>query len=170
MFLNGDGQSNFEQLIEQHPRAKYYYHQLKEEYRNKRNSVLAKGEKFQLNYIGNHCRGSTFYDVSHLKTPKLETRIDTINQKIDGFYFGRYDIKAENIEAIEEGKFKIIELNGMGSLPTHIYDPDHSLRNAYKTIFQHRNIAYKISKENKKRGHKFVSFKEIRKIVNQYGI
>jgi len=65
---------------------------------------------------------------------------------------------------------KIIELNGMGSLPTHIYDPKHTIRNAYKTLFHHRKIAYRISKENKKRGHKFVPFSEIRKIVKKYGI
>jgi len=58
----------------------------------------------------------------------------------------------------------------MGSLPTHIYDPEHSLWNAYKTLIHHRKIAYKISKENKKRGHKFISFKEIRAIVKKYGI
>jgi hypothetical protein len=56
----------------------------------------------------------------------------------------------------------------MGSLPTHIYDPGHSIRNAYKILLQHRKIAYHISKENKKRGHKFVPFKEIRRIVKKY--
>jgi hypothetical protein len=29
------------------------------------------------------------------------------------FYFGRYDIKTKSVKDLYEGKFKIIELNGM---------------------------------------------------------
>jgi len=36
MFLHGDGKSTFEQLVYYHPRAKYYYHQMKEDYKDKR--------------------------------------------------------------------------------------------------------------------------------------
>lgn len=170
MFLHGDGKNTFEQLVYNHPRAKYYYRQFKEEYPEKRTSVLADWEKFQLNYIGNHCRGSVFYDVSNIITPQLEQVIDEISKKVDGFYFGRYDIKTKSVDALYQWNFKIIELNGMGSLPTHIYDPNHNARNAYKILFQHRKIAYRISKENKKRGNKFISLKEIHRIVKQYGI
>ena len=98
MFLHGNGKTTFEQLVYHHPRAKYYYHQLEKEYHKKRTSTLADGEKFQLNYIGNHCRGSVFYDVSKIITPQLETLIDNISKKVDGFYFGRYDIKAKSVE------------------------------------------------------------------------
>ncbi len=170
MFLHGDGKSSFEKLVEQHPRARYYYSQLKKEYANMWENIIADWQKIQLNYIGNHLRWSTFYDVSYLITPKVEKTIDDISKKINGFYFGRYDIKAINKESLSTGDFKIIELNGMWSLPTHIYDPKHSIRNAYRTLFYHWKIAYRISKENKKRGHKFVSFTEIRKIIKQYGI
>jgi len=170
MFLYGDGKSTFEELVHHHPRAKYYYNQLKEEYPDKRTNILDEWEKFQLNYIGNHCRGSVFYDVSNLITPQLETVIDDISKKVPGFYYGRYDIKVKSVEDLYAWNMKIIELNGMGSLPTHIYDPKHTIRNAYKTLFHHRKIAYRISKENKKRGHKFVPFSEIRKIVKKYGI
>lgn len=170
MFLHGNGKNTFEELIYTHPRAKYYYHQLKDEHKNNRTHILADGEKFQLNYIGNHVRGSTFYDVSPIITPELEKTIDTISKKIHGFYFGRYDIKAESIEEMSQWNFKIIELNGMWSLPTHIYDPKHSLRNAYKTLFQHRNIAYKISKKNKKRWHPFIGVREMYNTIKKYGI
>lgn len=40
MFLHGDGKHTFEQLIYHHPRAKYYYNQLKEEYPEKWTSIL----------------------------------------------------------------------------------------------------------------------------------
>lgn len=170
MFLHGNGKDTFEKLVYNHPRAKYYYQQFEKEYANKRTNILADGEKFQLNYIGNHCRWSTFYDVSSIITPKLEGIIDNMSKKIEWFYFGRYDIKTKSVEALYQWQFKIIELNGMGSLPTHIYDPKYSLRNAYKTLFHHRDIAYRISKENKKRGHAFASYKDMHKIVKKYGI
>lgn len=170
MFIYGDGKSTFEKLVYNHPRAKYYYQQFKQEYKAKRWDILSDGEKIQLNYIGNHCRWSVFYDVSKIITPQLEETIDKISKKIDWFYFGRYDIKAKKVEDLYIGEFKVIELNGMGSLPTHIYDPEHSIVNAYKTLFYHRKLVYRISKENKKRGHVFASLKEIHKIVKKYGI
>lgn len=48
--------------------------------------------------VGNHVKGVTFRDMSHLITSDLEKEIDTISQHIDGFYVGRYDIKADSIE------------------------------------------------------------------------
>lgn len=170
MFLEGNGKDTFEELVYKHPRAKYYYHQLEKDYPDKWESIINNGEQFQLNYIGNHCRWSVFYDVSDIISPQLEKVIDDISQKVDGFYFGRYDIKAKSVKALEQWQFKIIELNGMGSLPTHIYDPKHNVRNAYKTLFDHRKIAYRISKENKKNGYAFVEIKKIIRIIKKYGI
>jgi hypothetical protein len=40
MFLDGNGKHTFEELVYHHPRAKYYYHQLKEEYSNQWTSVV----------------------------------------------------------------------------------------------------------------------------------
>ena len=45
--------------------------------------------------------------------------------------------------------FSIIELNGAGSEPTHIYDPSHSIFFAWKEIIRHYNILYNISRQNK---------------------
>jgi hypothetical protein len=56
MFLEGNGKDTFERLVYKHPRAKYYYHQLKKDYPDKWTSIINNGEQFQLNYIGNHCR------------------------------------------------------------------------------------------------------------------
>jgi len=50
---------------------------------------------------------------------------------------------------LERGeKFSIIELNGAGSEPTHIYDPGHSIFFAWKEIIRHLNILCKISRVN----------------------
>lgn len=56
MFLEGNEIHTFEQLLLDHPRAKYYYHQMKKEYSTQWNEIYPKGKKIQLGYIGNHCR------------------------------------------------------------------------------------------------------------------
>ncbi len=42
--------------------------------------------------------------------------------------------------------FSIIELNGAGSEPTHIYDPKHSLFYAWGEIKRHWDILYTVSR------------------------
>ncbi|MDE3253205.1 MAG: D-alanine--D-alanine ligase, partial [Bacteroidota bacterium] len=44
--------------------------------------------------------------------------------------------------------FSIIELNGAGSEPTHIYDPRHSIFFAWKEIIRHWHILLTISRQN----------------------
>jgi len=170
MFLRGDGKSTFEKLILHHSRAKYYYSKLQQEYYNLRDSVLADGEEFQLNYIGNHCRWSTFYDKSNLINEQLERVFDRISKKIGWFYFGRYDIKVKSLEDLYKWNIKIIELNGMWSLPVHIYDPDHGLWFAYKELFRHWEIAYKISRKNLERWIPYMSVREVQKVLRKYGV
>jgi hypothetical protein len=58
----------------------------------------------------------------------------------------------------------IIELNGSGSEPTHIYDPAMKLWQAWKIIIQHWKIMYQIAAVNHKRGVPYLSIKEGRKL------
>jgi hypothetical protein len=81
---------------------------------------------------------------------------------VPGFYFGRLDIKYDNWEDLCRGKhFWIIELNGAGSEPAHIYDPKHSLLFAWKEITRHLDILYQVSKKNKAfKKQKYLSLKD----------
>jgi hypothetical protein len=40
-------------------------------------------------------------------------------------------------------EFSLIEVNGAGSEPTHMYDPRHSLLNAWKEIVKHWIILWR---------------------------
>jgi hypothetical protein len=60
----------------------------------------------------------------------------------------------------EGSSFKILELNGAGAEPGHIYDPKFSLFEAYNQIFLHLNYLSRISRLNKKRGHRYDTFVE----------
>jgi hypothetical protein len=71
------------------------------------------------------------------------------------------DIRYQSREQLEEGKaFFILEVNGAGSEPTHIYDPRHSIFFAWKEIVRHWIILYKISRANHKLGFPYLTMKE----------
>ena len=87
--------------------------------------------------------------AGHLIDDQLVTTIDDICRQVDGFYYGRLDIRYQSWNELKQGKnFSIIELNGAGSEPTHIYDPGHSIFFAWKEIIRHLNILFRISRMN----------------------
>ncbi len=84
------------------------------------------GERVQLVEIGTHCRGAIFLDGGDTITPELEEVIDQIARSFDGFFFGRFDIRVPSRQDFMAGRnIKIVELNGVTSEATHIYDPKY---------------------------------------------
>jgi hypothetical protein len=111
--------------------------------------ILKQDEEYVLVPYGNHVRGAKFVDESHLSDAELTASIDKVCRQVDGFFYGRLDVRYNTWEELREGKsFSIIELNGAGSEPTHIYDPKHSIFFAWKEIIRHLNILWKISRIN----------------------
>jgi hypothetical protein len=83
-------------------------------------------------------------------------------QAIPDFHFGRLDVKFDNITALRKGKdFRIIEINGVGSEATHIWDSNTSLWSAYRDQFEHYRLAFKIGAEMRRRGAKSTPFLEL---------
>jgi hypothetical protein len=125
------------------------------------NTVPAESEKIIVLPFGNHARGCLFTDVSFLIDDALINVIDIAAKQVTGFYYGRLDIKFNCWEDLKAGKnWKIIELNGAGSEPTHIYDPKHSIFFAWKEIIRHWQMLYKISISNHAKGYAYLSFKK----------
>ena len=147
--VRGDGVSTVEQLLLKNKRAVLQLPILKIKEKDKMNIVLQKEEELIIVPYGNHVRGAKFLDDSRLIDEELTNTIDLICKKVDGFYFGRLDIRYNDWEELKQGKnFSIIELNGSGSEPTHIYDPRHSVFWAWKEIAKHWKILYRVSKLN----------------------
>jgi hypothetical protein len=147
--VTGDGVSRVEQLLFRDKRAVLQLPVLKKTEKDKMNMVLKNGEELILVPYGNHVRGAKFLDDSQLIDDELTNTIDSICKKVNGFYFGRLDIRYNSWKELKQGKnFSIIELNGSGSEPTHIYDPGHSVFWAWKEIIKHWRILYRISKLN----------------------
>lgn len=160
--LKGDGVHTMEELILKSDRAFLQLPVLKKNDPEGLKRVLAKDEEFILVPYGNHSRGSLFLDKSHLIDEDLTRAIDQVCRTIPGFFYGRLDIRYEDWDLLKKGRaFSIIELNGAGSEPTHIYDPRHSVFFAWAEIMRHLKILYRISKLNRERkGIPYMSFWE----------
>lgn len=149
--ITGDGKATMLELLKKEKRYILQLTSLKKKYGERLQQVLADGEEFILVPYGNHVRGAKFLDYSNRIEPELEQSIDAVCGKTEGFYYGRLDIRYNTWEELRQGKnFSVIELNGAGSEPTHIYDPKHSIFFAWKEIIRHLNLLYRISKLNHK--------------------
>ena len=125
------------------------------------NLIVPAGAIFTVSPYGNHARGALFIDDSSTVNQALIHVIDKVCRQIPDFYFGRLDIRYESRELLEAGKsFSVLEVNGAGSEPTHIYDPSHSIFFAWKEIIRHWLILFRISRMNHKMGHPYLSISE----------
>jgi hypothetical protein len=156
----GNGKHTLRELIEENNRAKLQWKVLKETYSSQLDHVLANNEKMELVSIGNHCLGTKFLNYNHLISPQLRASFDALGKEIEGFYFGRFDLRTESAEALEKGDVKVVELNGCGAEPAHIYDPRFSFFKAVYVLFVHWATIYRISTENHKKGIPYISFRE----------
>ncbi|HVX52529.1 MAG TPA: hypothetical protein VHB48_20380, partial [Chitinophagaceae bacterium] len=133
--VTGDGASTIYELLNKEKRFILQMPVLKATFGNGLNEVLPMGEKKVLVPYGNHARGAKFVDVSHWADERLTAVTDAVCRQIPGFYFGRLDVRYNDWEEVKKGRgFSLIEVNGAGSEPTHMYDPCHSLFFAWKEI------------------------------------
>lgn len=166
--VTGDGRKTLQELILQKDRAKIQWQTLKGVYRNRLNEILIPGQKLELVSVGNHCLGTTFLNCNHLITDKLSASFDRISKQIDGFYFGRFDLRCASETDLENGKVMIMELNGCGAEPAHIYQPGSSLWKAVKVLIVHWQNLYRISRENHLRGVPYLPYQEGKRIFYDF--
>ncbi|WP_425460236.1 carboxylate--amine ligase [Leptospira semungkisensis] len=148
--VTGDGTSSLEELVNSHPRFHLQKETFQSRFKEAWKKVPKKGESIQLTEAGNHCQGTLFLDGSEWITDKLEEAIDQISATFEGFYFGRYDIRFSSLSEFLEGKgLHIVELNGVTSESTNLYDPRFSWKERYQILFKQWKILFKISRESK---------------------
>lgn len=150
----GDGKQSLGDFIASNSRAFFNKKYLSKKYKNELNLVLPVGESMVLEEIGNHNRGTYFFNHSDLISKDLELAINKAVSDVNGFYFGRLDVKSNSDESLKKGIFSILEVNGANSEATHIYDKNFSLVEAYREVLRHLHIQYKIAKYNIKKGIK----------------
>lgn len=168
LFVVGDGTKTLQHLILEKDRAKIQWPTLKQVYAKQLHDVIPQGKRVELVSIGNHCLGTTFINCNHLITEKLSASFDKISKQIDGFYFGRFDLRCASEADLESGNVKIMELNGCGAEPAHIYHPGASLFTGIGTIITHWKNLYRVSRENHNRGAPYLSFAAGKRIYNSF--
>jgi hypothetical protein len=99
--------------------------------------------------------------ITHLDTPELNNAVDRICASQPGFNFGRLDVKAHSQEAFQAGEFVVIEVNGIASLPTHMFDPKNSLARAYRIFLEHGKWLVKIAAEHRHQPMELSNYGEI---------
>ena len=125
------------------------------------NIVPKKGKTLQITSIGNHSKGTKFISGNDLINKKLINTFNELNKEIKGWFYGRVDIKYDSWEDVENGKFKIIELNGILGEPTHIYDTSKmNYFKALKIMRLHWKDLYAIATYNHKTGIPYKGRKE----------
>lgn len=149
----GDGRSTLRALIMRDGRAGLVPHLYLHRLAGRLDTVPAQGERVQLVFVGNHCKGSIFEDGRDLVTPQLTEAMDRLARSLPDFYFGRIDVRFKSMPLLRQGEgFTVIEINGVGSEPTHIWDPRTKLLDAWRTQFFHYGSAFRIGAANRKRG------------------
>jgi pimeloyl-ACP methyl ester carboxylesterase/membrane protein DedA with SNARE-associated domain len=164
--LVGDGRYTLEQLILRDPRAvclaQFHLHANIE----RLYWVPQAGERFPLARLGNHCRGAIFRDGARLITPELTAAIDAISRGYSGFFFGRYDVRAPDENALRAGRdFKIIELNGVLSEATNLYDPQYRAIDRWRILARQWRLAYEIGAQNRAAGARVATLREILALI-----
>ncbi len=160
--VDGNGFSTLEELVNFDKRAQHYIPQLEKIHKERWNKIPLKGEKVLLSVIGNHARGTQFLNANHFIDDTLLQTFNKLNSEIAGWYYGRLDVKYNTWEELKNGEnFKILEINGIISEPTHIYDPySTTYFNALKTFRKHWDIVERIAKLNLQKGVPSKNFKE----------
>jgi hypothetical protein len=157
----GDGRRTLEQLILDDPRAVALANVYRRSSRQDLTRVVGLGEDVTLCEIGSHCRGAIFLDGGRLATSALVTAVERSARAFPGFSFGRFDVRAPSLDAFMAGEFVILELNGVTSEPTHIYDPSHSVFHAYRAVAAAWSEAFAIGDEHARGGARVWSLREL---------
>ncbi len=161
MAVTGNGKSNLWELILAYPRVRFRLNEMKSKHEDKLTDIIPDGEVFCLSQALNLSRGGKMVSLAHEIDEKLVKIFDDLSHYSKHFYYGRYDIKCASIEDLKTGKnYSILEFNGSGAEPHHIYGSNNNLLQAYKVILHHWNVLYKISRYNHVKGIRYWSFKK----------
>jgi hypothetical protein len=123
--------------------------------------VIPTGEVFKLSWVANLSRGARLISLEHEKNDHLLQVFDNISHAAKYLYYGRYDIKCTSIKDLKNGRnFSILELNGTGAEPHHMYGNGNNLLQAFKIIIHHWNVLFIIAKYNNKHGINYKTLRE----------
>ena len=159
--VTGDGRSTVLELLRKQWRGRKQVERLLELDPVLLSTVPLPGVIERVEPIGNHCRGTLFNDANHLRTSVLCEVVDRLLASTEGIYYGRMDVRCESEADLREGRFTIIEMNGVSSEPGHIYDPRYSIFQCWRELVRHVRHVGRISEQLQHAGTEPVSFHDL---------
>lgn len=164
----GDGHATLLQLMEAYPRVRFRLAEMKLKHAEKLHHIIPVSEIYYLSLALNLSRGGLLVSLEQEIDEQLLKVFDGLSDYTKQFYYGRYDIKCASVQDLKNGQcFSILEYNGCGAEPHHIYGNKNSLFRAYKIVLQHWKVLYQISSFNHKNGFPHWSFLKGYKFLQQ---
>ncbi|MGB1376112.1 MAG: hypothetical protein ACPG8N_10370, partial [Rhodothermales bacterium] len=162
----GNGKHTLERLILDDPRAVCMAPTFLKRHTARLDWVPEMGEKVTLVNVGTHARGALFLNGEELITPTLQAAVDAFAGRMPGFYFGRFDVRVPSVDHLCRGDdLKILEVNGVSSEATHIYDPSGTHREAIRTLSEQWRLAFEIGRANMELGANPTSLRRLLRLI-----
>lgn len=157
----GDGRRSVQQLSLAEPAHQRFRAKIDRLPRALLERVPAVAEVVVLDHVAQQAHGARFWDAHELITPEVTAFFDQLVSPIDGFFLGRFDLKATGPSSLVDGNgLKVLELNGTASVPLHVFDPKVSFWQTYRAMYRHWAAIYRISVANHRRGVAYLSLSE----------
>lgn len=159
----GDGHSTVRMLLEAYAPVQFRLGEFYAKHANRLTDVLPTGEVYPLSPALNQTRGGQLVSLAPEIDDQLLALFDRLSHATGPFYFGRYDIKCASVADLKAGRnFSILEFNGAGAAPHHVYSTSagrrYSLGQAWGTVLHHWAMLARIARENHRRGVPHWSF------------
>jgi len=161
--VTGDGQSTLLELIMNNANPFLKKDWIVHSFEGRHDEVPVAGMEIQIDEIGNYSRGAKFHSKNEFIDDKIIKWADNLLSDISGLNFCRIDIKANSLDSLIKGHFKILEINGAKSEPLHIYDPKYSYFQIVKEIHRHWKLFKTVIEQNVSKSFNFPRFSEVYK-------
>lgn len=166
--VRGDGVSDVRTLMTRDVRSALQLARFERDFPETLAQVPAVGESLLLEPIGNHSRGTQFLNGNHLIGPALVAAFEPLCRSIEGVQYGRFDLKCASEEALLRGECQVMEMNGVLGEPAHVYDPAFGMWRAYRDLFRHWRLLYRLHRAQRQAGIQPTSYGEAWRIVRGY--
>lgn len=167
--FTGDGSTSVEAWMKKNHRAAFQLNRFRKEKPELLAHIPPFGERIKLEQIGNHNLGTKFLDGTQHIGPEMTALFDRIASSMKNTCYGRFDLRCENLDSLKTGhKLKVLEFNGIGAEPAHIYDPKIPISQKYAEIFRHWRIIYRIYRQQKARNIRPESWNIFRRHYSRY--
>ena len=150
--VTGNGRDELRTLVEADPRLRRARRKAGHAWDYDGQRVPSAGEKVRLSTVASTRVGGTYRDGSALATPALVARLDGIARDMGVFLVGRFDVRFQDVAALQRGEFTIMEVNGAGSEAVHAWDPKYSIAQVYGIVFAKQRRLFAIADAQRRRG------------------